>query len=136
MLNLKKLQASKYIAIDTETCDPNLKTHGPGGVRNDGHLAGISIATDNGINDYFPVGHQTGNLNSHKIKDVLDIILKVNKPLIFANALYDLEWLRSFHSKFKVDQNSRVYDIQVIEPLLDENNRKYSLNNLITKIST
>ena len=133
MLNIKKLQASKYIALDTETCDPNLKTHGPGGVRNDGHLAGISIATDNGLNDYFPVGHQTGNLNSHKIKDLLDIILKVNKPLIFANALYDLEWLRAFHSKFKVDQNSRVYDIQVIEPLLDENNRKYSLNNLSKK---
>ena len=133
MLNFKKLQASKYIALDTEICDPNLKTHGPGGVRNDGHLAGISIATDNGINDYFPVGHQTGNLNSPKIKDLLDVILKLNKPLIFANALYDLEWLRSFHSKFKVDQDSWVYDIQVIEPLLDENNRKYSLNNLSKK---
>ena len=133
MIDIKKLQASKYIALDTETCDPNLKTHGPGGVRNDGHLAGISIATDNGLNDYFPVGHQTGNLNGHHIKDLLDIILKLNKPLIFANALYDLEWLRAFHPKFKVDQNSRVYDIQVIEPLLDENNRKYSLNNLSKK---
>ena len=133
MIDIKKLQSSKYIALDTETCDPNLKTHGPGGVRNDGHLAGISIATDNGLNDYFPVGHQTGNLNARHIQDLLDIILKLNKPLIFANALYDLEWLRSFHSKFKVDQNSRVYDIQVIEPLLDENNRKYSLNNLSKK---
>ena len=133
MLNLKKLQAAKYIALDTETCDPNLKTHGPGGVRNDGHLAGISIATDNGINDYFPVGHQTGNLNSYKIRELLDIILKLDKPLIFANALYDLEWLRSFHPKFKVDQNGKIYDIQVIEPLLDENNRKYSLNNLSQK---
>ena len=36
-------------------------------------------------------------------------------------------------SKLKVDQNGRVYDIQIIEPLLDENNRKYSLNNLSQK---
>ena len=44
MIDIKKLQSSKYIALDTETCDPNLKTHGPGGVRNDGHLAGISLS--------------------------------------------------------------------------------------------
>jgi len=133
MFPIEKIKEAKYISIDTETCDPNLKTHGPGGVRNDGHLAGISIATDNGVNDYYPVGHQTGNLNKEKVKDLMLEIFKSKKTLIFANALYDLEWLMTLDNKLKVDQNSWVYDIQIIEPLLDENNRKYSLNNLSQK---
>ncbi len=133
MFPIEKIKEAKYISIDTETCDPNLKTYGPGGVRNDGHLAGISIATDNGVNDYYPVGHQTGNLNKEKVKDLMLEIFKSKKTLIFANALYDLEWLMTLDNKLKVDQNSWVYDIQIIEPLLDENNRKYSLNNLSQK---
>ena len=46
MFNVNKIDEAKLIAIDTETCDPNLKTMGPGGFSKDGHVAGISIATD------------------------------------------------------------------------------------------
>ena len=34
----------KYIAIDLETRDPNLKKLGPGWTRNDGYVVGIAIA--------------------------------------------------------------------------------------------
>ena len=34
----------KQIAIDLETCDPNLTTLGPGWVRKDGYIVGIAIA--------------------------------------------------------------------------------------------
>ena len=47
------------VAIDLETYDPTLKTLGPGYLYDQGHVAGISIAT-NDFNGYFPIGHQMG----------------------------------------------------------------------------
>jgi hypothetical protein len=44
MFKFFELEKANIIAIDTETCDPNLKTMGPGGFRKDGKLVGISIA--------------------------------------------------------------------------------------------
>ena len=68
MFNLNKIDTAKYIAIDTETHDPRLKTHGPGGFRKDGFIAGISFATDNGLNEYLPINHQGGgNLDKEKV---------------------------------------------------------------------
>ena len=57
MFNTNKIDEATYIAIDTETTDPRLNTHGPGGFRKDGFVAGISIATDKGYNEYFPIKH-------------------------------------------------------------------------------
>ena len=36
----------KVIAIDLETCDPNLKQHGPGYKRNDGKVVGMLSSMD------------------------------------------------------------------------------------------
>ena len=38
------LTGYKQIAIDLETCDPNLTTLGPGWVRKDGYIVGIAVA--------------------------------------------------------------------------------------------
>ena len=38
------LTGYKQIAIDLETCDPNLMTKGPGWARNDGFVVGIAVA--------------------------------------------------------------------------------------------
>ena len=38
------LTGYKQIAIDLETCDPNLMTKGPGWARNDGFVVGIAAA--------------------------------------------------------------------------------------------
>ena len=46
MFNVNKIDEATLIAIDTETCDPNLKKMGPGGFRKDVYKVGISIATD------------------------------------------------------------------------------------------
>ena len=131
MFKISELEKAKIIAIDTETYDPRLKTHGPGGFRKDGKLVGISLATDTGYNEYLPVGHQGGgNLNNSKVVDFLDTILKLNKPMVFANAIYDMEWLYSHDNRLDFDRYNRIYDIQGIEHLLDENKLKYSLNSL------
>ena len=40
------LSEAAEIAIDLETCDPNIKTMGPGWPRGDGFIAGIAIAVE------------------------------------------------------------------------------------------
>ncbi len=131
MFNTNKIDEAKLIAIDTETCDPNLKTMGPGGFRKDGHVAGISIATDSNYNEYFPIGHEGGgNLNKVKVIEFIDYIYKSNKKLIFANAMYDLEWLYSLDNRLTLTRHHSIQDVQTIEHLIDENKLKYSLDSL------
>ena len=134
MFRFTELEKSSIIAIDTETHDPRLKTHGPGGFRKDGKLVGISIATDSGYNEYFPIGHQGGgNLDNEKVIDFLDKMLKLNKTYVFANAIYDMEWLYSHDNRLAFTRSHRIYDVQGIEHLIDENKLKYSLDNLAKK---
>ena len=131
MFNINKIDEAKLIAIDTETYDPNLKTMGPGGFRKDGHVAGISIATDSGYTEYFPIGHEGGgNLNKTKVISFLLYIYSLKKKLIFANAMYDVEWLYSLDNRLTLTRDHRVYDVQTIEHLIDENKLKYSLDSL------
>ena len=131
MFNVNKIDEAKLIAIDTETYDPNLKTMGPGGFRKDGHVAGISIATDSGYTEYFPIGHEGGgNLNKTKVISFLLYIYSKRKKLIFANAMYDVEWLYSLDKRLTLTRDHRIYDVQTIEHLIDENRLKYSLDSL------
>ena len=131
MFNINKINEATLIAIDTETCDPNLKTMGPGGFRKDGHIVGISISTDSGYTEYFPIGHEGGgNLNKSKVIEFMDYIYKSNKKLIFANAMYDLEWLYSLDNRLTLTRHHSIQDVQTIEHLIDENKLKYSLDSL------
>tara|TARA_Y100000310_G_scaffold110569_1_gene108931 strand:+ start:15379 stop:17220 length:1842 start_codon:yes stop_codon:yes gene_type:complete len=131
MFNVNKIDEANLIAIDTETYDPNLKTMGPGGFRKDGHIAGISIATDSGYNEYFPINHQGGgNLNKEKVISFLLYIYSKKKKLVFANAMYDVEWLYSLDKRLTLTRSHEILDVLSIEHLLDENKLKYSLNSL------
>ena len=131
MFNVNKIDEANLIAIDTETCDPHLKTMGPGGFRKDGFIAGISIATDSGYNEYFPIKHQGGgNLNKEKVISFLLYIYSRKKKLIFANAMYDVEWLYSLDKRLTLTRSHEILDVLSIEHLLDENKLKYSLNSL------
>ena len=42
--NYPDLLGANYIGIDCETCDPNLLEMGPGDIRRDGKLVGISVS--------------------------------------------------------------------------------------------
>ena len=53
------LTGYKQIAVDLETCDPNLKKFGPGWARNDGFIVGIAVAAGD-YYGYFPIRHQNG----------------------------------------------------------------------------
>ena len=119
------LSSAKLIAFDCETYDPNLLTNGPGGIRKDGRLIGISVATDTGFRGYFPFGHAgEGNLNRNRVLQWAKDQLETPIDKVGANILYDLEWLKTVGINVK----GNLYDIQVAEPLIDEERKEgYSL---------
>ena len=119
------LTQQKEIAIDLETCDPWLMTHGPGWAAKDrGHIIGIGIATD-GWKGYFPVAHSTGaNLDKSVVYRWLQKQLDAPNSKIFHNAQYDVGWLK--REGFTI--NGKIHDTSIAAPLLNENEYGYSLN--------
>lgn len=123
---LPSLQDSKIIALDLETVDPDLKKYGPGWATDNGAIVGISIATDTGIAEYFPIGHAGGNLNQKEVLAWLKKELETDIPKVFANNYYDCGWL----SSYGIEPKGPWYDIQIAAPMLDEHKFSYSLDNL------
>ena len=120
------LSAARMVALDLETYDPNLLEQGPGSFRNDGFVAGISIKPIDGPSQYYPIAHTTGNLPLGQVVKYLKDQLSSDIPKLGANILYDLEWLRWQGVKV----GGKKYDIQVAEPLLDENRFQYNLEDI------
>jgi len=112
------------IAIDLETCDPNIKTLGPGWPRNDGFVVGYAVAVD-GWKGYLPVAHEGGgNLDKRIVHNWLKKVLACPADKIMHNAQYDLGWLKA--EGFEV--NGNIVDTMVVAALLDENRFSFSLN--------
>ncbi len=124
---LKDLSQYNEIAIDLETCDPQLKELGSGNVVGRGHIAGIAVAVE-GWQGYFPIGHsQGGNLDKNLVKDWLkDICKREDKTFIFHNAMYDVCWLRSFGIEIK----GKIVDTMIAASLINENRLSYRLDSL------
>lgn len=120
------LSEAKEIAIDLETCDPNMESYGPGWPRGDGFIVGYAVAVD-GWAGYYPVAHGGGgNLDKRIVERWIRDVLATPADKIMHNAAYDLGWLRA--TGFEV--NGTVYDTMLAAPLLDENRFAYSLNSL------
>jgi DNA polymerase I-like protein with 3'-5' exonuclease and polymerase domains len=120
------LSEAKEIAIDLETCDPNMESMGPGWPRRDGHIVGYAIAVD-GWAGYFPVAHAGGgNLDRRIVERWIRDVLATPADKICHNAAYDIGWLRA--SGFEV--HGRIIDTMIAAPLLDENRFSYALNSL------
>ena len=121
------LTGYKQIAIDLETCDPNIMTLGPGWSRNDGHIAGIAVAAGD-YYGYFPIKHENGHNLDHKMtmKWLKKQMETPDIDKIMHNATYDAGWLRSVG----IDVQGRIIDTMLAAALIDENRFSYSLNNL------
>lgn len=123
---LPDLSSAEMIAIDLETCDPNLKTHGPGWPTKDGFIAGFAIAVD-GWRGYLPVQHQGGgNLDEKRVRKYVQDILNLPCDKVFFNAAYDVGWLKAERFTIK----GRILDAMIAAALVDENRFSYSLNAL------
>lgn len=121
------LSGAKLIGCDTETKDPFLKEQGPGFIRKDAYVAGISLATEDKA-WYFPMRHLGGgNLDPGIVTSYVHDVMKLPCPKVFANAAYDLEALWSEDIEVK----GSIYDVQIIEALLEEEREEdYALETL------
>ena len=120
------LSEAKEIAIDLETCDPNLKTFGPGWPRKDGYIIGYAVAID-GWSGYYPIAHEGGgNLDKRLVESWITEIMLLPCPKVMHNAAYDLGWL--WASGFKVE--GKIIDTMIAAGLVDENRYSYALNSL------
>jgi len=120
------LSEAKEIAIDLETCDPNMESLGPGWPRNDGYIVGYAIAVD-GWTGYYPVAHAGGgNLDKRIVERWIKDVLATPADKVMHNAAYDLGWLRA--AGFEV--SGTIYDTMLAAPVLDENRFSYALNSL------
>lgn len=124
-MEFPNLQNADIISVDCETYDPDLKEKGMGAVR-DGFIAGVAVGTRDAA-WYFPVRHEGGdNLPRDKVWRWLNDQLGTNIPKTGANLQYDLTYLWSEG----VQIAGPTYDIQIAEPLLDENKFSYSLETI------
>ena len=117
----------KEIAIDLETKDPRLRTHGPGWPTSNGEVVGIALAYE-GFNSYFPIAHEGGgNLDKGLVKRwFTKEIAKHPADKIFHNAAYDVGWLK----RMGIELEGKLLDTMLAAPLIDENRRYYSLNSV------
>lgn len=64
-MKLPKIDKNQPIAIDLETCDPELTTLAPGYITGVGFVAGIAIAAKEGA-WYIPINHTDGKTMTKK----------------------------------------------------------------------
>jgi len=126
--DLPSWKDAKRVAIDLETKDPLLRKLGPG-IRRGGKIIGVSFAIEGQRAYYLPFGHLRGNLDEYTVKRYLNDQLRNSKvEMVGANLSYDLDYLLEWG--LDVFNVTRWLDIQVAEPLLDENQMKYSLDDV------
>ena len=112
------------IAIDLETCDPNIKTRGSGSVVGDGKVVGVAVATID-WSAYFPFDHLGGgNLDKNRVISWFKDVLKTPATKIFHNAMYDVCWIRAMGLQI----NGEIVDTMIAASLIDENRYTYNLN--------
>jgi DNA polymerase I-like protein with 3'-5' exonuclease and polymerase domains len=120
------LKGYKYIAIDLETKDPDLKARGSGAIIGNGNIVGIAVAVD-GWSGYYPIAHEGGgNLEKDKVMDWIKDVCSSDSVKLFHNAMYDVCWLRASG----VQINGYIVDTMVMASLIDENRLSYTLNSI------
>jgi len=129
--DLPSLRGVKRIALDVETCDPQLSELGPG-TRRGGYVVGIALGIDGGPRFYLPTRHQGGgNLPEKQVWEWARHELNAFDGIVVgANLLYDLDYCANYGVTMPMVR--RFHDIQIAEPLLDEHRFEYSLEALST----
>ena len=123
---LKDLQGHKEIAVDLETCDPELTERGSGNVVGRGHIVGVSVAVE-GWSAYYPIAHEGGgNMDKKLVLNWLQDLFKQDSTFIFHNAMYDICWLRSSG----ITPPAKIVDTMIAASLVNENRWSFRLNDL------
>jgi len=118
------------VSIDLECRDNKLKTLGPG-VRRGGYIVGYSFAIEDGPAEYVPIRHAGGdNVTDPKMAMLYlqDQAKAFTGDVCGANIQFDLDYLAEAGIEFT--QAKWFRDCQIAEPLLDELQFSYSLDNI------
>lgn len=123
---------TKRLGLDTETCDPTLKKLGCG-ARRGAFIAGISFALSEERAHYLPLRHLGGD-NVTDPRLALGYVRYQARhytgEVVGANLQYDLDMLAQAGVEFPL---ATFRDVQVAEPLLDELQHSYSLDNILAR---
>lgn len=130
----ENLLNQQVVALDTETHDPLLRELGPSWFRGGGKMVGVSLAwpvPDGKI--YVPVAHEGGDNYAGGMDSMgpwlKHFLANFTGTLVLMNGFYDLGWLR-YHDLLPIDWSFKVWDIMMVEALLDEHKLRYNLNSL------
>jgi len=120
------LSGAKYIAIDLETKDPDLKSKGSGAIQGHGEIVGIAVAVE-GWSGYYPIAHEGGgNLDRRIVLEWFKKVCSTDAVKIFHNAMYDVCWIKAYG----IPINGHIIDTMVMASLIDENRLWYTLNSI------
>jgi len=120
------LSDAKYIAIDLETKDPDLKAKGSGAIQGHGEIVGVAVAVD-GWSGYYPIAHEGGgNMDRRIVLEWFKKVCATDAVKIFHNAMYDVCWIKAYG----IPINGHVMDTMVMASLVDENRIWYTLNSI------
>ena len=121
------LSTHSKVAIDLETCDPELIKEGPGWPVDRGQVIGIAVSS-NGFTGYYPIAHEGGgNMDKKKVlKYIKSICEDGSIDKVFHNAQYDIGWL----STLGIEVKGNIHDTMVAMALIDENRFSYTLNSI------
>jgi DNA polymerase I-like protein with 3'-5' exonuclease and polymerase domains len=123
---LKDLRGHKEIAVDLETCDPELTVLGSGNVVGRGKIVGIAVAVE-GWSAYYPIAHEGGgNMDKKLVLNWLQDLFKQDSTFIFHNAMYDICWLRSTG----ITPPAKIVDTMIAASLVNENRWSFRLDAL------
>ena len=131
----RDVSSADKIAIDTETCDPDLQKCGSGWARGTGHLCGVSIAAKFGNeiwSNYYPIEHR--DTKCFEVEKVIAYIIKCLtscKKKVFANAEYDIGWLNRYGVPLAAFlETGPIDDVLAKAVLVDETWMSHSLDNV------
>ncbi len=124
--NFPNLSDAKFIAIDLETKDPDLKAKGSGAIQGYGEIVGIAVAVE-GWSGYYPIAHEGGgNMDRRIVLEWFKKVCATDAVKIFHNAMYDVCWIKAYG----IPINGHIIDTMVMASLIDENRLWYSLNSV------
>lgn len=125
------LEGQGMISIDVESKDELIKERGPGWhrPRSETFVCGLAVGTEAGFRRYYPVAHEDDpdNLPKDKVFGwAREQLKREDQPKVGAHLLYDIGFLGTEG----VEVKGPLYDVQVAEPLLNENRFNYSLETI------
>lgn len=124
----RSISGLRRIGLDIEGLDPDIDTLGPGAHRENGKVVGVAIGYSVHDASYYPTAHEVGRNVEDPDKFYQRLASEARDfegEIVGANLQYDLDWLRTRHGV--IFPKAKFRDVQIAEPLLNENRLSYKL---------